>query len=426
MDAVKNFKVYGLSLPYVIPCAAILLIAVCGGWLQGDMNGTLLFIFCVGGFLFELGKRIPILKKFGAPVLLPLFGGALLSFFNILPESVADQCKSWVGGWQNLFVGAVLVGSIMMVNRKILLKSVSRFIPAILVAQFCAMALVAVGCLITGYSLKEGLFYVCAPLLSGGVSGPSAVLGPMYTEISGTDMTSLAGLMVCYDNIGNVLAIVGSGILARFCLDNPKLAGHGKMIVGQDKLELGEEKRPMASDDYTRLATGAFVVAAFMVAGNILGKVVPVSIHGVAWAIILCLIFKCAGWLPAELEDSTIYWNQFIMKNFLAPLVLCIGIRYLDLHALAAYFDWKALIMIVLTLSGATGGAMAAGKILGLYPLETGLAAGLCNCNSGGSGDIACLSAADCMEVLPFASISTRIGGGLMLVWASLLFPFFV
>lgn len=66
---------------------------------------------------------------------------------------------------------------------------------------------------------------------------------------------------------------------------------------------------------------------------------------------------------------------------------------------------------------------MVVGRLVGLFPLEIGLSAGLCSCNSGGSGDIACLSAADRMGLLPFASIATRIGGGLMLIWGSLLFP---
>ena len=426
MEALKKFKIYGLSLQYFIPCAVILVAAVFGGWLPNDMNGTLLFIFVIAGTLFEIGKRLPVLNKFGAPVLLPLFCGSLLTYFGVLPEAVANLAKSWVGSWQNFFVGAVLCGSILAVNRSILLKTVARFIPTILVAQAGALALAAVGCLISGYSLTEGLFYVATPILCGGVSGPSAVLGPMYTEIAGTDLTSLTGLMVCYNNIGNVLAILASGLLARACANNDKLCGHGKLMVGQDQLGIKEEKRPTSSSDYGKLASGALLVATIMTAGNILSKIVPISIHSVAWAIVICLIIKGTGCLPDETEDCIIYWQQFMSKNFLAPLVFCIGIRYLDLAALATYFSFKALIVVLFTLAGSTLGAMISGKILGLYPLETGLASGLCNCNTGASGNIACLSAADSMDLLPFASITTRIGGGLMLIWASLLFPLFV
>lgn len=427
MEALKKFDVYGLKMKYFIPVAAITLFAVYGGYLPGDMGGTVAVLFVIAGFLFSVGKAIPVLNKFGAPVLLPLFGGALMSYFNLLPENTHAQIASWVGGWQNLFVGAVLVGSMMMVNRKILLKSVTRFIPAILAGHLVALVLVGIASAVTGMGVRNGLFQVAVPILSGGVSGPSAVLGPMYTEISGQDYTSWTGLMVCYDNIANVLAIVSSGMLARFCLSREGLAGHGNILIGQEKMVEDDQKdRPNTSNNYNRLGTGALLCSAYMVAGAIISKIVPINIHAIAWAIVLCIISKGLGILPQELEDDCVYWNQFIMKNFLAPLVFAIGVRYLDLAALAEYFTPLALLMIALTLFGATAGSMIVGRLVGLYPLETGLSAGLCSCNSGGSGDIACLSAADCMAVLPFASIATRIGGGLMLIWASLLFPYFV
>lgn len=53
------------------------------------------------------------------------------------------------------------------------------------------------------------------------------------------------------------------------------------------------------------------------------------------------------------------------------------------------------------------------GKLVGFYPVEASITAGICTNSMGGTGNIAVLSAADRMELVPLAQMATRLGGAI-------------
>ena len=59
----------------------------------------------------------------------------------------------------------------------------------------------------------------------------------------------------------------------------------------------------------------------------------------------------------------------------------------------------------------ATNWAMV-GRWLGMYPIDTAIV-NACHSGQGGTGDVAILTAANRMTLMPFAQIATRIGGAI-------------
>ena len=175
--------------------------------------------------------------------------------------------------------------------------------------------------------------------------------------------------------------------------------------------ELKEEKRAGTSADYKKLGSGIFMSLVIYLLGDILGKLPGTSvIAGLAWSIIIAIVIKCTGILSDDIADNCVYSMNFALKALLPMLVAGIGINSLKITDLTKFFSPFI-------------GAMIFAKLAGLFPYEAGVTAGLCCCNIGGSGNLAVLTAADRMNLLAFASISTRIGGALMVVWLGFLYP---
>ena len=137
--------------------------------------------------------------------------------------------------------------------------------------------------------------------------------------------------------------------------------------------------------------------------------------------IIAVAFSKIIGIIPENLEQSAHQWGQFVMTNLTSALLVGIGISMIDLNAVVNAISPLYLLLVLVVVSGVAVGAGIGGKLVGFYPIESSITAGLCTTNMGGTGDVAVLSAANRMELIPFAQIATRICGALILIVASVL-----
>ncbi|QFG68291.1 hypothetical protein FY030_05805 [Ornithinimicrobium pratense] len=76
-----------------------------------------------------------------------------------------------------------------------------------------------------------------------------------------------------------------------------------------------------------------------------------------------------------------------------------------------------AAVLLAIVLAGVVG------WLVRLHFIESAVSAGLGLADFGSSGDLAVLQASQRLNLLPFLSISSRIGGGLVLLTLSVLAP---
>lgn len=437
MSSKIKFDVCGLAPKYFIPLFIVVMICTYCGFmptvtLHGvkcvGMVGTLAFLMCVGGLFYWLGKTIPILNTYlGGPVLLAMFGPAFLNYFGLLPETtVAGVSTLMKYGLQDVYIATLLCGSILYMDRKVLLSAIPRYLPAILGSQVLALGFCMLGGYLTGYGAINAMFHIGAPTMSGGSGGALVTIPKLYTELSGKDWMGMSGMFLCYVSLSNVVAILmcamSKPLLRKFGMVSPE-DNQGILRVSGTMVMKAEETLPATEADPVKVCAGLFICLAMYLVGNILGKL-PITgyIAGLAWTIIVSVLLKCSGLMEAKVANYTVNGMNFLLKGILPVILAGMGINSINIQTMISYFTPAIFVVILLAVLGAYIGAIIFGHLFGLYGFESGVTAGLCCCNIGGSGDIAVLDAGGRMSLLAFASISTRIGGALMIVWIGILY----
>ncbi|HEY8395789.1 MAG TPA: 2-hydroxycarboxylate transporter family protein, partial [Bacilli bacterium] len=268
------------------------------------------------------------------------------------------------------------------------------------------------------------------PIMGGGM-GAGAV--PMSQIFESFDYQGALNVMVPAVAIGNTLAIVFSGLLPKVLKSN-KLNGNGTLMkVSGDPREYEltpEELEEREKIDIKNLGIGILVSASFFCFGIIINKLMLLvdpqktflgNIHAYAWMIITVAICKVARLLPNKIEIACHQFFQFMSKNLTPMLLVGIGAVYVTLGDVINAFSLKYLLLCLVTVVGAIVGSGLVSHYVGFYAVEGSICAGLCMANMGGTGDVACLSAADRMELMPFAQISSRIGGAFILLLSTVL-----
>src|SRR4029079_5471321 len=79
---------------------------------------------------------------------------------------------------------------------------------------------------------------------------------------------------------------------------------------------------------------------------------------------------------------------------------------------LVAAFNLPTIVTIVSTVATLMATGALVGRWLKMYPVEAATV-NACHSGQGGTGDVAILTAANRMTLMPFAQIATRIGGAI-------------
>jgi len=401
-------KITGVSLPIYLIMVVVLIVAMALGKLPTNMIGPIAILVIFGNLFHFIGNKIPIVKSYlGGGSVFAIFASAAIATFGILPAEVVKSTQNFVSnmGFLDFYIAALITGSILGMNRKLLMKASVRFIPVALISMVVSFFAVGLVGMLIGNGFANSVLYISLPAMAGGVGAGAVPLSTIYAHVLGTD----------------VLAIIGAALVARAGQSLPKLNGNGKLM---EKGDLGDGKPREVKPDIAQLGVGLMVALTFYILGQICNFFVP-KIHAYAFMIIIVVICKITNILPEYYEDAAIMFNNLIVKNLTAAVLAGIGIALLNLNVLASALTWQFVVLCltsVIVISVVSG---FVGRLFGLYPVESTITAGLCNNSMGGTGNVAVLSAANRMELIAFAQMGKRLGGAIVLIITGFLMQLF-
>lgn len=134
------------------------------------------------------------------------------------------------------------------------------------------------------------------------------------------------------------------------------------------------------------LATTCFLLA-YVVAKKILPSIGGVSIHYFAWMVLIVAALNASGLCSPEIKAGAKRLSDFFSKQLLWVLMVGVGVCYTDLQEIINAITFANVVIAAIIVIGAVIGAAIGGWMMGFFPIESAITAGLCMANRGGSGD---------------------------------------
>lgn len=368
-----------------------------------------------------LGERIPILKDYlgGAPLLL-IFLGAALVHFKILSTPVVESFTSFMkesgSNFLDFFICSLITGAIFGIPSKLLLMSGLRYAAPVVGAVVVSCVLLALVGILSGQGWEKLVLNIGFPILGGGIGAGAVPMSKVVNGITGQDIKELMSIFVPAVVLGNVFSIIAASLLNRLGEVFPSLSGNGNLMKDQTLIQ----EEPKIDFSAGNLVIGAAVACGYYALGKIINYVVP-SVHNLAWMVLAVALCNICGVVPAYIISACYSWFKFVCKAFVGIVLLSIGVVFTDLGEIAMAITPQYIGLCAVVVFGAVLGAGFVGRLVGFHFIESAITAGLCMTDMGGTGDVAVLSASKRLHLMPFARISTSIGGALIIFLCGLL-----
>jgi len=271
------------------------------------------------------------------------------------------------------------------------------------------------------------LKYVC-PIMGGGNGAGAVPLSQIYETVTGDAAANYYSFAITILTIANIFAILTAAVLRKIGEARPALTGDGTQLIRSGGDFASEDKKVTVS--MKDLGGAFFLAIGFYALGRLFAKAIlpeifGTPIHQFAYMIIFVAIVAAAGIVPENVRAAAKKLQSFFSGNLVLVIMVGVGVDT-NIIELAQAITLGNVAIALAIVVGAILGSAVVGYLVGFFPIDSAITAGLCMANRGGSGDLAVLGASNRMGLIAYAQLSSRLGGGIVLILGSVLFGAFL
>ena len=399
-----------------LPVFVLIGILIAGFVVTGKISSEIsvaIVVFSFFGFLCaEIGKRLPVLRSIGAAAIFATFIPSALVYYKVLPESIVKMTTEFTkaSNFLYLFIASIIVGSILSMNRKVLIKGFLKIFIPLALGSIAAMIVGTLVGTLLGLGTYHTFFFVVVPIMAGGVGEGAIPLSIGYSEILHQGQGELFATVLPPVMLGSLTAILLSGTLNHVGKKYPSLTGNGRLQPDEDDEMDPHQEQITGNLDVTHIAAAGVTALTLYVVGimchRLFGLPAPVAM------LFIAVIVKLTQAVSPQLQQGAFVVYKFFSTAVTYPLLFAIGVSLTPWDKLMAAFTLPTLVTIVCTVATLMGTGFLVARRMKMYPIETAIV-NACHSGQGGTGDVAILTAAERMQLMPFAQIATRIGGAI-------------
>ncbi len=413
---VMDFQIGIISFPIYIILIGLVTVLTMEGEIKSDAP-TMIAVLVLGGFTCaELGKRFPGLRNIGAAAVFATFIPSALVYYHVISAPIQKAIVDFTKftNFHYIYIAAIIVGSILGMDRGVLIKGFLKIFLPLAVGSVAAGAVGTLVGILFGMSAYHSFFFVVVPIMAGGVGEGAIPLSIGYSAILGQPQGDLFAQVLPPVMLGSLTAILLSGTLNFVGKKYPHLTGEGRLqpAEGGDVSLASRDGHDQSAEglDIIGIAAAGLTAIVLYLLGVMLfhltGLPAPVAM------LFFAVLAKLSMAVSPRLQLGGLVVFRFVQIGMTYPLLFAIGVSLTPWDKLMSAFTVANVVTIVATVFTLMAAGAIVGTMIRMYPIDTAIV-NACHSGQGGTGDVAILTAADRMQLMPFAQIATRIGGAI-------------